>query len=67
MSTRHAQPQLMLDLSDLVLINNALNEIINGPAAIDTAECQARTGATIEEAERLLSRVARAVDLRSAQ
>jgi hypothetical protein len=48
---------LSLSIQDLVLINNALNEIINGPAAISLAEFQTRTGVSLNEAEALLSRI----------
>lgn len=51
-----------LSLKDLVLINNALNEIINGPSAIEPWEFQTRTGVTIEEAKTLLSRIGSAIE-----
>jgi hypothetical protein len=59
-------PLLRLCVDDLLLINNALNEIINGPAAIAQHEFQTRTGATIAEAALLLSRIGRAIDLHHA-
>jgi hypothetical protein len=59
-------PLLGLRIDDLVLINNALNEIINGPGAIGPCEFHARTGATIEEAEPLLSRIGQAINLNRA-
>jgi hypothetical protein len=57
-----------MDLSteELVLINNALNEILNGPCAIDRGEFQLRTGVEVEEAQRLLSRIGSAIDARHA-
>lgn len=55
---------LKLTLDELVLINNALNEIINGPSAIEAREFQTRTGSTVEEAEQLLSRIGSAIDVR---
>lgn len=53
---------VLLTTGELVLINNALNEVLNGPAAIGTQEFQTRTGATVSEAEALLSRLARLID-----
>ena len=50
-----------LTRSDLVLINNALNEVLHGPDAIDEAEFHTRIGATRAEAERLLDEVSRAI------
>jgi hypothetical protein len=47
---------LSLNQDDLLLINNALNEIINGPDAIAEHEFQTRTGVHFEEAEKLLNR-----------
>jgi hypothetical protein len=41
---------------DLLLINNALNEIINGPGAIDVWEFQTRTGVEFQDAEKLLKK-----------
>ncbi len=48
--------------AELVLINNALNEILHGPAAIPAWEFQTRTGVSVEEAELLLSRVGKALE-----
>jgi hypothetical protein len=48
---------LNLSAQELVLITNALNEIINGPDAIASAEFQTRTGIGINEARALLSRM----------
>ena len=42
---------------DLLLINNALNEIINGPSAIDESEFQAKTGVEREHAREVLAEV----------
>jgi hypothetical protein len=42
---------------DLLLINNALNEIINGSNAIDESEFQARTGVEREHAREVLAEV----------
>jgi len=55
-----------LTLAELVLINNALNEIINGPSAIDPRDFELRTGVELEEAKKLLDRIGRAVETRSA-
>lgn len=46
-----------LSIDDLVLINNALNEILNGPGAIEPRQFQTRTGAAVAQAENLLSRI----------
>jgi len=46
-----------LDDDDLLLINNALNEIINGPNAIDESGFQARTGVEREHAREVLAAV----------
>ena len=46
-----------LTFEELVLVNNALNEILNGPCAIDDWEFQLRTGVEREAAMALLKRV----------
>ena len=46
-----------LDDDDLLLINNALNEIINGRNAIDESAFQARTGVEREHARDILADV----------
>lgn len=51
-----------LSLEELVLINNALNEILNGPSAIRRGDFQLRTGVEVEDAERLLARVGKAIE-----
>lgn len=48
--------------AELVLMNNALNEILHGPDAIAAAEFQTRTGVCIEEAEALLTRIGKALE-----
>jgi hypothetical protein len=48
--------------NDLLVINNALNEILHGPDAIDEVEFHTRIGVTRGEAERLLDEVGRALD-----
>ena len=53
-----------LSIDDLVLFNNALNEILNGPSAIDDCEFQTRTGVEREAALELLRRVQREIGLR---
>ena len=45
-----------LTLDELLLFNNALNEILNGPCAIDDWEFQTRTGVEREAAVALLER-----------
>lgn len=52
--------------AELVLINNALNEILHGPDAISAGEFQTRTGASVAEAKALLSRIGSAVETNSA-
>jgi hypothetical protein len=47
---------------DLLLINNALNEIINGPSAIEKWEFQIRTGVEFQDAEKLLKKTRLALD-----
>lgn len=61
MSTSESKPSLKLSHEELVLINNALNEVLNGPEAIETSEFQTRIGATVAEAKALLSRVSKAI------
>lgn len=55
-----------MNLDELVLINNALNEILNGPSAISRWEFQLRTGVEVEDAERLLTRIGEAIEARDA-
>ena len=47
----------LLSKEELALINNALNEILNGAYAIDREEFQTLTGSTPEEAEKLLEKI----------
>lgn len=51
---------LAIELTDdeLRTVNNALNEILDGPAAIDEPEFHTRVGVTRDEAEQLLASVA---------
>jgi hypothetical protein len=58
----HPNEPLSLSFQDLVLINNALNEIINGPSAITLAEFQTRTGVSLNDAELLLSRISAEIE-----
>ena len=51
-------PPLQFSRQDLVLLNNALHEILNGPDAIKDWDFHARTGATREEARQLQKRIA---------
>lgn len=48
-----------VDLSrkELVILSNALNEVLHGPEAIDSWEFQTRMGAGREDARGLLSRL----------
>ena len=52
-----------MDLSpeDLRLVNNALNEVLNGPDAIPEWEFHTRMGSSREEAEVLVRRIREAV------
>ena len=52
-----------LSSDELRLVNNALNEIVNGVSALgDDAEFQTRLGATRGEARRLLDAVSQVLD-----
>jgi hypothetical protein len=51
-----------LTQDDLLLINNALNEIINGPDAIAKWEFQTRTGVEFQDAEKLLKKTGLVLD-----
>lgn len=46
-----------LTFDELVLLSNALNEILNGPGAIDDWEFQTRTGVEREAAIELQKRL----------
>lgn len=59
---RHEAISLNLSSQELVLITNALNEIINGPDAIASVEFQTRTGIGINEARALLSRMSAEIE-----
>jgi hypothetical protein len=48
---------------ELLLLNNALNEILNGPGAIAAWEFQLRTGVERQRAEVLLERFRMLLDL----
>ena len=49
--------RVTLSQEDLILIQNALNEILNGPGAIESAEFEARAGSSIAYARDLLARL----------
>lgn len=49
--------RLTLSQEDLILIQNALNEILNGPGAIERAEFETRAGSSIAYARELLARL----------
>ena len=49
--------RLTLSHEDLVLIQNSLNAILNGPDAIDAAEFETRIGSTPAYARDLLARL----------
>jgi hypothetical protein len=50
-----------LSAIDLLLLNNALNEVLNG-VWIDEQEFETRLGASHAEAKRLLRRIGRLID-----
>ena len=50
-------PMIELSREELVGINNALNEILHGPEAIDEVEFETRVALTREEAALLLEKV----------
>lgn len=56
------QYSVSLSEAELVLMNNALNEILHGPGAIARWEFQTRTGVSAEEAEALLARIKKALE-----
>lgn len=56
-----------LSEEELVLINNALNEILNGPDSIAESEFQTRAGVSIEAAKSLLDRVGRELEVWNVQ
>ncbi len=43
--------------NELLILNNALNEILNGPDSIGSEEFHARIGANIMDTEALLSKI----------
>ncbi len=43
--------------NELLILNNALNEVLNGPEAIGSEEFHARIGANIMDTEALLSKI----------
>jgi hypothetical protein len=49
--------RVTLSQEDLILIQNALNEILNGPGAIDGSEFEIRAGSSISYARELLARL----------
>ena len=50
-----------LNPAELRLVNNALNEVLNGPEAIPEWEFDTRMGSSRDEAEVLLRRIREAV------
>ena len=50
---------IRLRRDEVITLNNALNEILNGPDAIDEWEFHTRVGATQAEATALLDAIAR--------
>jgi len=47
---------------ELMIINNALNEILNGPSMIDEEEFHPRVGANREEAKDLFKKIKEAAN-----
>ena len=52
-----SKQSISFSYSELVLVNNALNEILHGPDSIAEWEFQTRTGVSVAEAQALLARV----------
>lgn len=48
--------------AELVLLNNALNEILHGSEAIAPWEFQTRTGVSVEDATALLARIGKELE-----
>jgi len=63
MKDRSEQEAVVLEVSrgELILINNALNEVSNG-IHMDEGEFQTRLGVSVEDARRLLRRVQALLD-----
>jgi hypothetical protein len=51
--------KVKLSPEETVAINNALNELLHGPDAIDVSEFQTRVGVSRNEALQLLDKVGR--------
>lgn len=51
--------KIKLSPEETVAINNALNELLHGPDAIDASEFQTRVGVSRNEALQLLDKFAR--------
>ena len=63
MEDRSEQEEVVLEMSrgELILINNALNEVCNG-LHMDEYEFQTRLGVSVEDARRLLRRIQALLD-----
>ncbi|MFO0952355.1 MAG: hypothetical protein U0835_14640 [Isosphaeraceae bacterium] len=63
MEDRPEQEEVVLEMSrgELILINNALNEVCNG-IHMGEDEFQTRLGASVEDARRLLRRIRALLD-----
>jgi hypothetical protein len=57
-----ANLRLALSKDELVLVNNALNEILHGPDSIDEREFHARLGVERQRAVEFLARIGRLLD-----
>lgn len=53
--------EISLSRDELLLINNAINEVLNGPDAIDDAEFQTRLGVERSFATDTLAKVKRLI------
>lgn len=56
---------LTLESSELVLLNNALNEILNGPQALAPAQFPTRLGVKAADVRKLMTQIQAALEPRS--
>jgi hypothetical protein len=59
LSERNQSADVRLQLRDLILLNNAMNQVCNG---ISVPEFETRMGATTSEAADLLDQIGRLID-----
>ncbi|OGL24542.1 hypothetical protein A3A68_01060 [Candidatus Saccharibacteria bacterium RIFCSPLOWO2_01_FULL_48_13] len=62
--TSQGSDNINLDLTkdEILLFNNSVNEILNGPSAIDDKEFHARIGLNRDEAEKILKQVGELIE-----